>query len=159
VLLALGAQVALAGVDGERAVDLADYFTGYRTSVREDHELIRAIRIPLPLARMTAFHKIAKRRFDDISSVAVAFAIDHDEEGLVERARIGLGGVAATPVRASATEATLIGSVWSQETVAAAAEILGAEGTPMDDHRASTRYRAAMLRTSLLKLHADWSER
>jgi xanthine dehydrogenase small subunit len=104
---------------------------------------------------LTAFHKIAKRRFDDISSVAVAFAIDHDEEGIVQRARIGLGGVAATPVRASATEAALVGGPWSPDPVAAAAEILGAEGTPMDDHRASTRYRAAMLRTSLLKLHAD----
>jgi xanthine dehydrogenase small subunit len=157
VLLALGARVVLACVDGEREVELADYFTGYRTSVREDHELIRTVRVPLPLPGMTAFHKIAKRRFDDISSVAVAFAIDHDREGMVERARIGLGGVAATPVRATATETALIGRRWSHETVAAAAEILGAEGTPMDDHRASTRYRAAMLRTSLLKLHADGS--
>jgi xanthine dehydrogenase small subunit len=155
VLLALAARVVLACIDGEREVELADYFTGYRTSVREAHELIRAVRIPLPLAGLTAFHKIAKRRFDDISSVAVAFAIDHDEEGIVQRARIGLGGVAATPVRASATEAALVGGPWSPDPVAAAAEILGAEGTPMDDHRASTRYRAAMLRTSLLKLHAN----
>ena len=79
----------------------------------QDRELIRAIRIPLPLARLTAFHKIAKRRFDDISSVAVAFAIDHDDAGIVQRARIGLGGVAATPLRATATEAALIGSAWS----------------------------------------------
>jgi xanthine dehydrogenase small subunit len=155
VLLALGARIVLACVDGEREVELADYFTGYRTSVREDHELISAVRIPLPLATLTAFHKIAKRRFDDISSVAVAFAIDLDQEGLVQRASIGLGGVAATPVRATATEQALIGRAWADEPVAAAAEILGAEGTPMDDHRASTRYRAAMLRTSLLKLHAD----
>jgi xanthine dehydrogenase small subunit len=159
VLLALGATVVLACVDGEREVELADYFTGYRTSVREPHELIRAVRIPLPLAGTTAFHKIAKRRFDDISSVAVAFAIDRDVEGVVERARIGLGGVAATPVRATATETALIGRAWSHQTVAEAAEILGAEGTPMDDHRASTRYRAAMLRTSLLKLHADGTTR
>jgi xanthine dehydrogenase small subunit len=145
----------LASVEGEREVELADYFTGYRKSVRQDRELIRAIRIPLPLARMTAFHKIAKRRFDDISSVAVGFAIDHDDGGIVRRARIGLGGVAATPLRATATEAALIAKPWSHETVAAAAEILGAEGTPMNDHRASTRYRAAMLRSSLLKLHAD----
>jgi len=155
VLLALDARVMLACIDGDREVKLADYFTGYRTSVREAHELIRSVRIPLPLARMTAFHKIAKRRFDDISSVAVAFAIDHDEQGIVRRARIGLGGVAATPVRATATEAALIGRPWTRETIAAAAEVLGAEGTPLDDHRASTRYRAAMLRTSLLKLAAD----
>jgi xanthine dehydrogenase small subunit len=155
VLLALGARLVLASVDGEREVDLAEYFTGYRTSVRQDRELIRAIRIPLPLARMTAFHKIAKRRFDDISSVAVAFAIDHDDAGIVQRAQIGLGGVAATPLRPTATEAALLGQAWSRETVARAAEILGAEGTPMSDHRASTRYRAAMLRSSLLKLYAD----
>jgi xanthine dehydrogenase small subunit len=155
VLLALGARLVLASVDGEREVDLADYFTGYRTSVLQERELIRAIRIPLPLARLTAFHKMAKRRFDDISSVAVAFAIDHDDAGIVQRAQIGLGGVAATPLRATATEASLIGRAWSRETVAEAAEILGAEGTPMSDHRASTRYRAAMLRSSLLKLHAD----
>jgi xanthine dehydrogenase small subunit len=155
VLLALGARLVLASVDGEREVELADYFTGYRTSVRQERELIRAIRVPLPLARLTAFHKMAKRRFDDISSVAVAFALDHDDAGIVQRAQIGLGGVASTPLRATATEAALIGSAWSRETVAEAAEILGAEGTPMSDHRASTRYRAAMLRSSLLKLHAD----
>jgi xanthine dehydrogenase small subunit len=158
VLLALGARLVLASVEGEREVDLADYFTGYRTSVRQDRELIRAIRIPLPLARLTAFHKIAKRRFDDISSVAMGFAIDHDDAGIVGRARIGLGGVAATPLRATATETALIGKAWSHETVAAAAEVLGAEGTPINDHRASTRYRAAMLRSSLLKLHADSPE-
>jgi xanthine dehydrogenase small subunit len=155
VLLALEARVVLAGVESEREVAMADYFTGYRESVREAHELIRAVRIPLPLAPLAAFHKIAKRRFDDISSVAVAFALDRDESGTVRRARIGLGGVAATPVRAGATEAALTGRVWSHEMAAAAAEILGAEGTPLDDHRASTRYRAAMLRTSLLKLYAD----
>ncbi|HLI60658.1 MAG TPA: FAD binding domain-containing protein [Solirubrobacteraceae bacterium] len=155
VLLALDARVVLTSVDGEREVALADYFTGYRQSVRRADELIRAVRIPLPLAPLAAFHKIAKRRFDDISSVAVAFAIDRDAAGSVGRARIGLGGVAATPVRALGTEEALTGRPWSQETVEAAAEILGAEGTPIDDHRASARYRAATLRTSLLKLYAD----
>src|SRR5262249_11847296 len=143
-------------VAGEREVELAEYFTGYRQSVRQPDELIRAIRIPLPLAPLSAFYKIAKRRFDDISSVAIAFALDVDPgTGLVRKARIGLGGVAATPIRATATEAALLGRVWSTETAAAAADTLAAEGTPLDDHRASARYRAAMLRTGLLKLHAE----
>jgi xanthine dehydrogenase small subunit len=101
VLLALEASVVLADADGEREIPLADYFTGYRQSVRRPGELIRSVRIPLPLSPVTAFHKIAKRRFDDISSVAVAFALDV-RDGTVRRARIGLGGVAATPVRALA---------------------------------------------------------
>ncbi|WP_405490227.1 xanthine dehydrogenase small subunit [Nocardia sp. NBC_00511] len=151
VLLALGASVVLAGPGGEREVELREYFTGYRRSVREPGELIRAVRIPLPLAPVTAFHKIAKRRFDDISSVAIAFALDIDG-GVVRSARIGLGGVAATPIRAAATEAALIGRPWDEGTVEVAAAVLRAEGTPLDDHRASAGYRAAMLGQSLRKL-------
>jgi xanthine dehydrogenase small subunit len=69
VLLALEASLVLASADGEREVAVSDYFTGYRQSVRRADELIKAVRIPLPLARLAAFHKIAKRRFDDISSM------------------------------------------------------------------------------------------
>lgn len=157
VLLALEASVVLADSAGEREVALADYFTGYRTSVRRPGELIRSVRIPLPLAPVTAFHKIAKRRFDDISSVAVAFALDIDD-GVVRRARIGLGGVAATPVRAYATEAALEGRPWTESAVAEAADVLRGEGTPLDDHRASARYRSAMLGESLRKLFSDTTE-
>ncbi|MFI1071169.1 xanthine dehydrogenase small subunit [Streptomyces puniciscabiei] len=157
VLLALEASVVLADADGEREVPLADYFTGYRQSVRRPGELIRAVRIPLPLSPVVAFHKIAKRRFDDISSVAVAFALDI-EDGVVRKARIGLGGVAATPIRALATEAALEGRPWAVETVEAAAQVLRAEGTPMSDHRASADYRSAMLGQSLLKLYAQNTE-
>ncbi|MEV1016786.1 FAD binding domain-containing protein [Micromonospora sp. NPDC049751] len=154
VLLALAAEVILVSVDGERRVPLADYFTGYRRSVRRSDELIRAVRIPRPLAGLVAFHKIAKRRFDDVTSVAVGFALDV-VGGTVTRARIGLGGVAATPIRARATEAALEGNPWSAATVAAAARSLRREGTPQDDHRSSAEYRAAMLGQSLLKLYAE----
>ncbi|MFD0369614.1 xanthine dehydrogenase small subunit [Streptomyces sp. NPDC127114] len=154
VLLALEASVVLAAPDGEREVPLADYFTGYRQSVRRPGELIRSVRIPLPLSPVVAFHKIAKRRFDDISSVAVAFALDI-EDGIVRKARVGLGGVAATPIRALATEAALEGRPWSAGTVEDAARVLRAQGTPMDDHRASAAYRSAMLGQSLMKTYAQ----
>jgi xanthine dehydrogenase small subunit len=153
-LLALRSSVILAGRDGEREVPLDRFYTGYRQSVLRPGELIRAIRIPLPLAPVTAFHKIAKRRFDDISSVAVAYALTLTD-GVVETATIGLGGVAATPIRATATEEALTGKPWTAATVRAAAAVLADEGTPIDDHRASARYRTAMLRTSLLKLFAS----
>jgi xanthine dehydrogenase small subunit len=153
-LLALEARVVIAGLDGERDVALADYFTGYRTTALRPGELVRAVRIPRPLAGLTAFHKIAKRRYDDISSVAVGFALDIDD-GTIARARIGLGGVAATPIRALATEAALEGQPWTRETVEAAAEVMRGEGTPMDDHRASGAYRSAMLGNALRKVWAE----
>ena len=74
-LLALDASLVLASSQGEREVRLADYFTGYRQTVKRPDELIKTIRIPLPVAPVSAFHKIAKRRFDDISGVAVAYAL------------------------------------------------------------------------------------
>ncbi len=153
-LLALDASLVLASRRGERAVPLADYFTGYRETLKAEDELIRTIVVPLPLEPLTAFHKIAKRRFDDISSVAVGYAVDV-EDGAVRRARIGLGGVAATPLRAVATEQALIGRPWTERTVREAAAVMAAEGTPMDDHRASASYRSAMLGQSLLRFYSE----
>lgn len=157
-LLALKASLVLASSDGEREVPLAEYFTGYRKTVKRPGELIKVIRIPTPVAPISAFHKIAKRRFDDISSVAVGIALrleDGSTGPVVADIAIGLGGVAATPLRATSTEAALTGQRWTSDVVAAAAETLAAEGTPISDHRASATYRAAMLRESLLKFHAQ----
>ena len=153
-LLALEATVLLVSADGDRELPLDRFFTGYRRSALRPGELIRAVRVPQPVADLTAFHKIAKRRYDDISSVAVAFALDV-VDGTVTRARVGLGGVAATPARALATESALEGRPWSADTVRAAAGVLRGEGTPIDDLRASGAYRAAMLEQSLLKLWAS----
>jgi xanthine dehydrogenase small subunit len=159
VLLALGASLVLSSAAGDREVPLADYFTGYRQSVRQPGELIRTIRIPRPLAPVTGFHKIAKRRFDDISSVAVAYALTLADDGAghqtVAEARIGLGGVAATPLRARDAEQVLTGQPWTRATIKDAADAMTRAGTPMSDHRASADYRTAMLRTSLLKFFAE----
>jgi xanthine dehydrogenase small subunit len=160
-LLALDARLMLASAQGEREVQLDGYFTGYRQSVKRPGELIKTIRIPLPLAPLTAFHKIAKRRFDDISGVAVAYALrlggstGGGGAGTVESIQIGLGGVAATPLRAVAAEDALAGRPWTRDTVVAAAGEMARAGTPISDHRASQAYRIAMLRNSLLKFHAE----
>jgi xanthine dehydrogenase small subunit len=153
-LLALEASVVLHGPGGERLVALDRYFTGYRRSVRRANELIRAVRVPLPLSEVAAFYKVTKRRFDDISGVAVGVAL-HVEDGVVRRARIGVGGIAATPVRATATEAALEGRPWTVESARTAGAVLREEGTPIDDHRASAAYRRATLATMLVRLHAD----
>jgi len=159
-LLALDASLVLASRDGEREVQLSGYFTGYRQSLKRPDELIKTIRIPTPVAPISAFHKIAKRRFDDISSVAVGFALRLDasmdgEAPSVADIKIGLGGVAATPLRAQRTEEFLAGKTWSGEMIGQAAELLNAEATPISDHRASAAYRTAMLGASLRKFFAE----
>ncbi len=150
ILLALEASVVLANSSGERTIPLAEFFTGYRKTVRNPDELIRAIRIPLPLAPTAKFYKIAKRRMDDISSVAAGITLDLTGDR-VKSIRIGLGGVAATSIRALETEAFLTGKIWNESNVRPAAKIMARSGTPLDDHRASAAYRKAMLEQLLLK--------
>ncbi len=156
-LLALDASLILASREGEREVALSEFFEGYRQTKLQDGELIRAVKIPLPLAPITGFYKYAKRRFDDISSVAVGIALELDGNN-VKRIRIGLGGVAATPIRALKAEEALTGKPWTEGNVREAARLMGQEGTPLSDHRASAKYRAAMLEQALLKFFFEKTE-
>ncbi len=157
VLLALGAQVVLVSLAGERVVPLEQFFQGYRQTVRAPGEVIKAVRIPFPLAPLARFYKVAKRPLDDISTVAAAFAL-HLEEGRVAAIRIGLGGVAPTPVRAYKTEAFLQGKPWEPRTLRAAAELIRGEFRPIDDHRGSAAYRSAMLASLLHKFYTETQE-
>ena len=152
-LLALEAPLVLASRRGERVVPLADYFTGYRQTRQGARRADPEVVVPLPLAPLTAFHKIAKRRFDDISQRRRRVRRSTSTTASSARRRIGLGGVAATPIRASshrggARRPAVDRARRSRE----AAAVLAAEGTPMDDHRASASYRSAMLGQSLLTL-------
>jgi xanthine dehydrogenase iron-sulfur cluster and FAD-binding subunit A len=54
-----------------------------------------------------------------------------------------------------ATEQALIGRRWTERTVREVAAVMAAEGTPMDDHRASASYRSAMLGQSLLRFYSE----
>lgn len=154
VLLALDASLVLASTEGEREVPLSEYFTGYRQSVRRPGELIKSMKIPTPLAPHARFFKIAKRRFDDISSVAVAIAA-HIDGGALSRVRIGAGGLAATPIRALSTETALEGRPFALETFENAANIMATEGTPIGDHRASSEYRAQAAAQAVLRFFAE----
>ncbi|MDO5745404.1 MAG: FAD binding domain-containing protein [Micrococcaceae bacterium] len=153
-LLALDAELVLSSPRGDRTIALDDYFTGYRTSVRAEDELIRAVRIPTPLAPLSRFYKVAKRKYDDISSVAVAIAATVTD-GKIKHIRIGVGGAAATTLRAKNTEAALLGKPWTAESFETAAEIMLAEGTPMSDHRASAAYRSATLAQTIRRFYAE----
>ena len=95
-------------------------------------------------AEFLRVYKISKRYDDDISAVCLALNLQI-ENGKVLKASVGAGGVAATPVRASQTEAVLTGRPWSQETVRRAITTLRAEFSPISDMRASGAYRSEVL--------------
>jgi len=154
-LLALDAELSLASADGERTVPLEGFFTGYRQTALRPGEILESVRVPRPFARIQRFYKVSKRELDDISTVAAAFALDLDRDGMVTKARLAYGGVAATPVRAHDAERVLEGAIWSVETVGRARTALEGAFSPISDHRGSAEYRQAMVLSLLDKLWAE----
>jgi xanthine dehydrogenase small subunit len=146
LLLALDARIEIATPhesSGRRVVPIAGFFTGYRQTALQPGELIEAIVVPLPVPRRLRFYKIAKRRLDDISTVAAAFALD-ESDGRVTRVRLAYGGVAATPVRVTAAEDGLVGAAWDEAAVGRAQEAVSVALRPLSDHRGSAEYRRRM---------------
>jgi len=145
LLIALRASVVLMSVHGQRELPLESIYTGYRKNVMAADEVLAFIRVPRPQpGEMLRVYKVSKRFEDDISAVCLAINLQV-QDGLVVQAAIGAGGVAATPVRAVATETVLIGQAWTQGTVERAAASLRGEFQPISDMRASAAYRAQVL--------------
>ena len=151
-LIALDAEVTLASVAGERRLKLADFYSGIRQTVLRPNELLRSIRIP-PLAadQRGLFLKLGLRRAQAISVVDAAVVLRLDEAGRVGEARIALGSVAPTIVRAPAAEASLIGQRLSAETLAAAGRLAAESVSPIDDVRGSAEYRDEMVKTLVVR--------
>jgi xanthine dehydrogenase small subunit len=141
LLLALDAVVHMAGTAGRRVAPLASFFTGYRRTVLQPGELITAIDLPKPLPDVVRFYKVAKRRLDDISTVAAGMALERDRGGRIRRARFAFGGMAATPVRVTAAEAAVEGDGWNEAVVERVQQIIDRTLTPMTDHRGSKQFR------------------
>src|SRR5262249_9763982 len=146
VLLALGADVVLASVRGERTIPLDDFFVGYRKTALAPDEIVLRVLVPRKPApgvarRIADSFKVSKRRELDISIVAAGFAVDLDAAGTVVAARLAFGGVAATPVRARRAEDALVGRAWNRAVVTAACAAIANELTPIDDVRSGAQFR------------------
>ncbi len=150
-LLALDATLVLRRGAAQRRLPAAEFFLGYRKTALAAGEFLEAIEVPLPAAGETfAIYKVSKRFEQDISAVCGAFRLRlHD--GNVADIRIGFGGMAAIPKRATATEAALRGRPWTRENVTAAMAVLSDEFAPLTDMRASAAYRARVARNLLLR--------
>jgi xanthine dehydrogenase small subunit len=149
LLLALGAHVVLVawrkGLIVHRHIPLDHFYTGYRQSVLAADEVLCWIVVPKPESgEWLGTYKISKRMEDDISAVSLSIQL-HLQNGHITAARVGVGGVAATPVRAMETEATLIGQPWNEATLQCAQATIQQEFSPVSDLRASADYRRQLM--------------
>ena len=145
LLIALRASVVLMSVRGSREFTVEDFYTGYKKNQLAPDEVLAWIKVPKAVAgERVQIYKISKRFDDDISAVCLAINL-HITGGVVTRASIGVGGVAATPVRAIKTEAACAHKTWSKATIDHAKTVLRAEFSPISDMRATGAYRTQVL--------------
>ena len=155
-LIALGATLTLRKGSERRTILLEDFFVDYGKQDRQPGEFVEAVHVPLPKAG-THFgvHKVTKRRDEDITAALGAFHVELGADHTVASVRIAYGGMAATPKRAKAVEAALLGKEWSVATVEAAMEEYPRDYTPLSDMRASADYRMTVAKNLLLRFYFE----
>lgn len=141
VAVALGAVVEVASSRGTREVPAADFFDGTFSTALAADELLVAVRFPIwPTNSGYAVEEVARRHGDfAIAGVVCAVTVAGDA---VDRAAIGLFGVGATPVRATAAEGALVAGAPLDDVAAAAVDGL----EPFDDLHGTADYRRRVAR-------------
>jgi carbon-monoxide dehydrogenase medium subunit len=161
-LLALDAELTLASASGERTLPLGAFYRGFRaTDLRRD-ELVREIRFrALDGDRRGIFLKLGLRRAQAISVIDIALVVTFAPDGRVADARVALGCLAPTVVRARTVEDFLRGRGLDAATRMEAGRLAEADAKPIDDLRGSADYRLttlAALVTDALERLADGRE-
>ena len=140
----LGARVVLRGGEGEREIAIEDFFTGVKRTVLQPGELIVKIRFPvMSESARSFFRKLGQRKALAIAKVSVAGYFDFKDE-MVEEARIALGAVATTVIRAEKAEELLKGKKLSDELIAEAGRLTTEASKAITDIRSNAEYRDEM---------------
>lgn len=147
-LVALGATVTLAGKNGERTLLVEDFFAGPEASVLNPVEILSRVFIPSPPENSGgAYLKLMRRNAMDLALVGVAACLKLDGgKRVCQEARIALGAVAPTPMRALRAEEVLLNKEPDEQLAMEAGKIAAQEARPISDVRASKEYRTEMLR-------------
>ena len=167
-MLALRAQVVATGPNGERTIDIDDFFHGlFMTALGED-EILTELRIPVPPAGSGGAYVKLERKVGDYAVAGAAVQLTLDDDGKVTKAGVGLTNLGFAPIRATAAEETLLGADFvpagglrgaiekirdaitsapgADEVIAAAAQAAADMTEPVEDRRGSVEYKRNMAR-------------
>jgi len=139
-LFVLGAKLRIASAAPERIIPIENFYIGVNQTILQPGKIVREILLPIPAARTGgAFLKLA-RTATDVAKVNVAVTVIVTDNRCKE-AKIALGSVAPTPMRARKAEETLKGQKLEKRLIEAAAATAGEEATPITDIRSTAEYR------------------
>jgi carbon-monoxide dehydrogenase medium subunit len=142
LMRAIGATIHVTGADGaERSIAADDFFLGIFATALAAGELVTAVEVPVMKAGQSGAYLKHRHPASSYAVVGVAALVTVDG-GSCTAAAIGIGGVTGKPERAAAAEAVLVGQAPSDDTIAAAAEMVSENLTnPLGDLYASGEFR------------------
>jgi carbon-monoxide dehydrogenase medium subunit len=146
-LIVLGARVTIAGTKSERDIPVEEFLTGPGQTVLAPDELVVEVQVSCPPPHSGGVYiKHAPREAMDLAIIGVAVLITLDE-GMCSQARICLGNVGPTQIRAIKAEGICTGKPFNAELVRRASEMASEEARPRSSMRSSAEYRKEMVRT------------
>jgi CO/xanthine dehydrogenase FAD-binding subunit len=146
-LMCLNAVLRLVSPMQERLVHVEDFFAGPGKTILKKHEILTEIIIPIVQNRKTSFKKIGRRKAVCLPLVNCAVSLILDKTGLIEEARVALGALAPTPMRAFEAEKLLTGRAPSDELFEQAGRAAMYEIKPTTSYRASAEYKRLLAKT------------
>jgi aerobic carbon-monoxide dehydrogenase medium subunit len=149
IFIALDGRARIAGPNGARTIAVEELFLDfYTTSLAEDEILTQVVLPPLPARSGIEYIRFSSSSVVDKPSVGVAVRLTlQEKKDSIENARIVLGCVGPTPVRARKAEESLTGKKVSAELAAEAGKIAAQECKPTDDLRGSEQYKRVIVGT------------
>ncbi len=141
-LLTLEARVEIASRGGTRELPLEDFITGYRSTALKPGEILAAVIVPKPsFTACSAFAKLGARRYLVISILMAAAVVERDRSGTIVKARVAVGAASPVARRLKRLERDLAGLPVSVRPSSLLTPQHVAELSPIDDVRATARYR------------------
>ena len=146
-LIAYGAIVILESSSGKREVPLGKFFKGPGFTEIDVNEVLTEIKVPVPRdGEGAGYMNLGVRKAQDCNIVNVAsFIALNEKDGTIKKARIVMGSVGPTPIRAASAEAALLGAKPNEALFIKAGEAARQDCTPIDDFRGAASYRKAMV--------------
>ena len=148
IFIALDGTVKIAGPTGQRTIAVEELFVDfYTTNLAEDEILTQVVLPPLPPRSGIEYIRFSSSSVVDKPCAGVAVRLTANADGTVQTARIVLGCVGATPVRARQAEELLVAKHVTAELAQEAGSIASQECSPTSDLRGSEQYKRAIVKT------------
>ena len=147
-LIALDGKVKIFGKDGDRVERLENFFVGPGITILNLGEILTEIQIPVPPPNSWGTYlKFSPRRAMDLAVVGVATLLTLNPlDSVCTKARIVLGAVAPTPLRARKSEQILEGNQIEKNLIHQVSDLAAEESSPISDIRSSAWYRREIIK-------------